>query len=363
MNPFSVVQDALGTLAILEKSRTSLLRRVAAFKEKKLSSAEGATLLEDRLAHPVEAKPLSGKVAGIDSGFLAKSLYSVDLMMVRSVGVVFHLAESQLEKSEYYPTFFSFPKPYLSTMALQKEDIGCSKSLHRLKEEMGTAREVIEKYSPDYCFLDGSLLPQHADKPRKDSNIQPFYQEVLEEFRKLYALSEKKNCELVACVKDSRGTRLKSILEKCLAKEVPELKQNETLYDSYLVDFLLNPNERSFVFPYAESIPEHPVLGDLNSGWAEKIHVFYLKCSRYDLPVRVEFLGTAGEAPAKAARLASVVHALSSSHREFAFPSILLEADIHARLKPEEVSAIHDKILDSLGASFKFRLRRNAKPL
>jgi hypothetical protein len=61
-------------------------------------------------------------------------------------------------------------------------------------------------------------------------------------------------------------------------------------------------------------------------------------------------------------KIASVVFALSSSHREYAFPSVLIEADLRARLKPDEIEIVFNKILDKLSKNFKLRLRREGRP-
>jgi hypothetical protein len=50
-------------------------------------------------------------------------------------------------------------------------------------------------------------------------------------------------------------------------------------------------------------------------------------------------------------------------HREYAFPSILVEADLHARLKQQEIEIVYDKILNKLGKGIKLRLRRDSRPL
>ncbi|MEM4261883.1 MAG: hypothetical protein QXI10_02880, partial [Candidatus Diapherotrites archaeon] len=60
--------------------------------------------------------------------------------------------------------------------------------------------------------------------------------------------------------------------------------------------------------------------------------------------------------------VASVVFALSSLHREYAYPSVLIDADLHARLSPQEIELVFNKIFDKLGGSSRLRLRRENRP-
>lgn len=241
----------------------------------------------------------------------------------------------------------------------------CSKSLLRLREEIRTAREVIEKFSPKYCLLDGSIIPQYADKPRHGSSLVSNYGSIINDFQELYETAERKNCILIACVEDSRGSRFGAILQDTvLAKEKlcePALLDN--CFDSVLLDHLLQTCERSFAFSYTKKISEHPILNEFKREWAEKVFAFYLKPSEFDRPLRVEFLrNPSPELTEQANNIAGIVFALSSMHREYAFPSVLIEADLRAKLKPEEVELVFNKIRDKLSKRLRMQLRRNSRP-
>jgi hypothetical protein len=54
------------------------------------------------------------------------------------------------------------------------------------------------------------------------------------------------------------------------------------------------------------------------------------------------------------------VFALSSLHKEYSYPSVLIEADLRAGLNETDISVVYDKLIDKLGP--KVRMRRNSRP-
>jgi hypothetical protein len=360
----TIINDAVSTISSNEKQREQIAKSLSALQSKNLSAFESSDVLEQQFVFPAKKAELNEKIAGVDSGFVGKSLHSIDLVLVRAVGTVFRFKNGLVEKADYYPNFFSFPTPFLLNLALDNDEFECSKSLLRLKEEIATAKKIIEKFSPDYCLLDGSIIPQYAEKPRSDSSLVSNYQSIINAFQDLYATAEKNNCTLIACVEDSRGSRFCSILqESILAKEkLCDASLLDKCFDSVLLDHLLAKGERSFAFPYTKKISEHPILNEFQQKWSEKVFAFYLKPSDFDRPLRIEFLADKKNLSEQAGKIASIVFALSSLHREYAFPSVLIEADLRARLKPEEIELVFNKILDKLSKRLRMQLRRNSRP-
>jgi len=364
MDLSSVIMEAVESISSAESKRMVLGEKLRKLKQIQ-HSVDEREVFENKLSFPIKGIELDGRIAGVDSGFVGKNLFFLDLILVRSVGVVFEYEQGRLKKAFYHPNFFSFPMPHLSNNALELDEFNCSKSIIRLREETRTATEVIQEFSPKYCFLDGSIIPQYADKPRKDSKIKHIYHSLIQEFERLFETAENKNCFLVACVEDSRGSRFASILkEKILSKE----KLSETDYlsetmDAILLDYFLDVGERSMVFRYSSEAKAHPILSDFSEQWRDSVFCCYLKPAPLDRPLRIEFLHSKEKELSKEAEeIASIASALSSMHREYAFPSVLIEADLHARLKPEEVETVSQKILDKLANKVKLRMRRDARP-
>jgi len=364
MGIHQVILEAVSSISEMDRRRKMQSEKLLPLKNLNLLESGSSELLEENLVSKVQKAELNCQISGVDSGFVGKDLLALDLVIIRAVGAVFHYKQGKLEKADYFPHFYSFPEPRLSNYSLEVDEFQCSKNIQRLIKETETAKQLIQKFSPKYCFIDGSIIPQYADKPRKDSKIKSAYHKMLEEFQALYKTAEESKCELVACVEDSRGSRFRQILQEQLLSNQPSLaEQLNDCYDAILLDYLLKPGERSFAFSYTTKINEHPILMDFDEKWSKAIRAFYLKPVAFDRPLRVEFLHTNGEGISKhASEVASIVFAQSCMHREYAYPQILMEADLRARLTPQEIEIVYDKILNKLGKGFKLRLRRDYRP-
>ncbi len=359
-----VIEEAVECICSSERSMGEVAEKLSVLRSQDLSALGSKELPEQGFICPVRVSSADWKVAAVDSGFVSKTLASMDFTLVRAVGVVFNYSAGKLASTAYWPNLYSFPTPHLSNNALDRDELGCNQSLIRLREEIRTAQEMIEKFKPDYCLLDGSIVPQFADKPRKGSCVASLYKGIVSEFQNLYETAESNSCELVACVEDSRGKRFREILQNELLARV-QIMQPERLdwmFDHSLLDFLLNVGERSFAFRYSKSTAEHPILMDYAQEWGSSIYAFYIKSAPLDRPLRVEMLHKSGSLTEHANKIASMVHVLSSLHKEYAYPAPLIEADLRARLKPEEINTVFNKIIDRLGRRTKLRLRRESRP-
>jgi len=312
---------------------------------------------EENVVEKINKVSLEGIIAGVDSGFVSKKLSYLDLVLVRAVGAIFSYKDGVLSKADYYPYSFSFPQPILLKSGLEKDEEQQSISLLRLKQEVQVSIDVIKKFKPKYIFVDGSIVPQYQDKPRNDSKINSEYNSIIYLFQEFYAVAQQNNCTIISCVEDSRGTRFKQILEELLPLKKINPSFLGDVFDSVLLDNFLLEGERTFHFSYTKNIAMHPILKDLNKVWGEKINVFYLKASNFDKPLRVEFIFTGQE---KVDEIASIVYTLSSLHKEYSYPSVLIEADLRAGLNEQDISVVYDKLVDKLGP--KVRMRRNSRP-
>lgn len=347
-----VLEEAAELIKASDSKRKALASKLIAISK----SSKGIGEANEPLILPVKRIKLDATIAGVDSGFMSESLLSVEIVLVRAMAAIFQYNNGRLFRAEYWPEFVPLPEPIITAKTMQKEDLGTHKSLQRLLREINLAQEVIKRFNPEYCFLDGSIIPQHADKPRNNSRIKPLYKDVINAFEKLFKTAEHNKCTLIACVEDSRGTRLKEMLAN-LDKKIAEAD----CYDVSLLNYALKEAERTCIFSYAKSAKEHPVLQDFSKDYASKLYAFYLRASDYDIPLRVEFLASNTNLSDDANRIASTVYALSSMHREYSYPSVLIEADLRARLKPAEVNAIMDKIFDKLQLNAGFLMKRRSR--
>jgi len=216
------------------------------------------------------------------------------------------------------------------------------RSLFRLKYEISLAIESLEKFSPKILMLDGSILPLPGDRPQDGNAVSPLYNEIIELYKKLYSLSIKKNCLLLGVIKDSRGKRF-----------IETIESNIKTSDTFFLDYLLNEKERTSVMNYSDK--KQAILKDLGE-FSDKLKLFYIKSVQGDRPMRIEFLDN-GTAPDT---IASLVYSLSALNSNYAYPSILIEADLCAALDQRQIEQAQ-RSLSLLSDSIK-PLRRNNRP-
>lgn len=325
------------------------------FLKKKLSFNNS-----DNFVEPIEDINFSGVIAGVDSGFVSKRMSFVDIVLIRTCGAIFTYCDSVLKKADYFPSPVILPKPILLKNGLEKDEELQSVSLERLKEEIMTSIEIIKKYKPNYLFIDGSIVLQYQDKPRKDSDLTSDYKSMINLFEELYGIAQENSTILISTIEDSRGNRFNQITSS-FVNSFSSKKELSYLSDTAILDYLLLKKERTFSFPYTQDIESHAILKDYSKKWSKNIFVFYLKPSEFDFPLRVEFICLDNSKLKKVSdEIASIVYKLSSLYREYAYPSILIEADLRARLNEKDISIVYEKLIDKLGS--KLVMRRNSRP-
>ncbi len=278
------------------------------------------------LAVPVSGVPLDLSVCAVDGGLLTHRMHGIDIAVSRSVGVNLVYRDSSIVEHNYHPT--KNPRPDIDVKsALDDHEANTFKSLVRLKSEITCAIETLEKFNPDLLLLDGSLLPVPGDVPSRESELHPLYTDILGLYERLF--SSGKN--IAGVIKDTRAKRLSSL--KCS--------------DSVLSSYLLNVNERTKEIDYFGEIANKEL-----SSLGKKIKVTYMKPSQEDLPLRVEIFGDVE-------KISSQVYTLSAISSHFAYPAILVEADMCAALDPIEMESVELSLSRLAGIK---PLRRNFRP-
>ncbi|VVC04216.1 NurA domain protein [Candidatus Bilamarchaeum dharawalense] len=273
---------------------------------------------------PVKKSPIDLSVCAVDGGLLAHRLHGADIVITRAVGVNFVYSNSTLKKCSYWPEKNPNPKIFMKN-SLDEHEAMVFRSLIRLKEELSCAILSLQKFSPQVLLMDGSLLPLPSDRPGEASELDSLYSEVLKLYEKLYQDCNAKKCSLIGVIKDSRSRKM--------AKEF-----GLNCSDSVFCNFLLKEFERTNTMSYSE-----------NSG----IDVFYIKPSKNDLPLRIETTSQASDF------VASIISSLSSFSESFAYPAVLIEADMCAALDPKELEPIEFFLNQLSGMK---PLRRNSRP-
>jgi len=315
--------------------------------------------LEPKLTLTVEKAPQTTKLLAVDGGILGEELHSLDLFVAKACAVMFHYKDGAVQGCDYYPSPFP-PYEYTAEHSLQTHEFNWYKNLARINCELDCTLGAIKTLSPDAVFLDGSIVPQVGDKPSHDSGAYPQYDKALEKWKEIYELCDERGTALLGIIKDSRGRRFIDLLLASVPALAPYATALAKTNDTTFLHSLLQPGERTAAFKYSGDASENTVLRDVGE-WSKKVASFYVKPVEFDRPLRVDFL-LGGDAK-KIGQHASLVRSLSSDNQSYAYPGILIEADLRAALEPQEMEAAKAMLASELGLQPElFALRRNSRP-
>jgi hypothetical protein len=339
--------------------------------------AVASSIIDSQFYTKIEPTSLSGlRIAGIDGGLVRKRFRSMDLVLTRGVAVIFQFGPEDGPVVDFYPD--AFPEPKISPLMLTLSSIELDQlaSLERIAVELRVTLSVLEEFHTDLILLDGSLFYHPRDRPQTGSIVYEKFQEVLSLYKQLYHKARKKGTTLVGIVKDSRSTRISTILGEILPHIVREPTVFEMMQgvdyrwllkisrDCDLLDTFLEEGERSFVFRYSSELHLNTnSASDDISAWASKIWVTYLKTARDDLPVRVEFLSPEDDeiVTDKLDKALSAVLPLSSQHPEYGIPTPILEADARAKITANETRLIIDRLMALSGLTYMTLEKRRSR--
>lgn len=339
--------------------------------------AVASSIIDSQFYTKIEPTSLSGlRIAGIDGGLVRKRFRSMDLVLTRGVAVIFQFGPEDGPVVDFYPD--AFPEPKISPLMLTLSSIELDQlaSLERIAVELRVTLSVLEEFHTDLILLDGSLFYHPRDRPQTGSIVYEKFQEVLSLYKQLYHKARKKGTTLVGIVKDSRSTRISTILGEILPHIVREPTVFEMMQgvdyrwllkisrDCDLLDTFLEEGERSFVFRYSSELHLNTnSASDDISAWAPSIWVTYLKTARDDLPVRVEFLSPEDDeiVTDKLDKALSAVLPLSSQHPEYGIPTPILEADARAKITANETRLIIDRLMALSGLTYMTLEKRRSR--
>jgi len=291
-------------------------------------------------------------VAGVDGGIIKKSLHGIDLLLLRTVGVIFYFENGKLKKTEYFPQAIPSPVPEAFFDPFSDVEFEINANMKRQIAEVTTAQQVIEKFSPDILLMHGSIVPHYTSKA--EGILLKTYDQMIESYKKLFSLSGK---TLVAgVVEDSRGKRFCDIVSNKVQLNSEDQILLQRTRDTNLLTYLLKLKERTFSFPYAEK--NHFILREFPE-FSEKISTFYMRSAEFDRPIRIDFLGKEEEAE----KISSLIFPLVKNS-SYAIPSILVEADQRAKLTDKDFQIFFSDLVNKVGRlPAIFELRREDRPL
>lgn len=313
------------------------------------------------------------RVAAVDGGIIARELHGSAFAVLKACAVEFSYkpdgAFDQTAGVKSWPSGKRVPLTVSTEYGLDSTEFHWFTNLSRLRLEVQAARRAVEQFAPDVLLLDGSIVPQAADKPREHSALNDAYAEVVDNFKALYQDCQKNNVLLAGVNKDSRGKQLTHYLPNVITALRPFKARLERLGDSVFLSEALKEGERSFAFAYSQATDVNPVMRDLGP-WAKSIASYYLRPSALDRPVRVDLFlpellkGNVGSAREKVNASASWLSRLCAINARYAYPAVLIEADLRAAVRPDEFERVLAQLRSKTGQNnpLFFELRRNSRP-
>ncbi|MEI8364629.1 MAG: DNA double-strand break repair nuclease NurA [archaeon] len=343
--------EILEIVELIEKTTKRNQVIVNEIKKTDLRKKKNPYNQEEMIIEKINPLPSNNlKIAGVDSGFCSKALNFGSITIIKEVGVIFSYKDNKLSSTKYFPLAYNLAKPYLTTSALEIEEVLYNTSILRLNKELSLASEILghskTKTDLDFLLLDGSIIPQYITRPGKESKLYDDYNYLLNKFFNLYDLARERKVFLVGVIEDCRADRFFNFINN---EEIIEKKVDNVIYDSNLISSLLLKGERTGIMLYSKKSKDHPILRDFPEDITKNLYVVYLKVSDFDYPLRLEFIyfpeyGLSLKEYTE--KIVSTLSLVSSHNKQYVYPAPLVEADIRSRLKENEIERIMTNIFE-----------------
>jgi len=340
---FKAIDSIVNEIKVVEERRKRLAEII---KQSTISSSQ---FLENELIKKVERSNLNARIAGIDSSIMQKSLHGIDILLIRAVSVIYDFENGKLKNVEYYSPS-AFFEPIIFQNQFSEIDLDLASNIVRQEKEVKIAKETIEKFRPKFLFMDGSILPHYIPSIDKDSPLYSYYKKAIDSYKSLFESSKKFETVLAGIIEDSRAARFCNLIAESLKLEKEFLLILEKSKDTNLLEYILKKGERTAAFYYSSQ----PSIFNFNS---KDFASFYVKVSEFDFPLRVDFLNSK---ESLADEISSVLLSMVTSE-DYSFPSILIEADLRARLSEKEMEAFYNELVGRLGFISSIRKKRRER--
>lgn len=293
-------------------------------------------------------------IAAVDGGIVSEEYQSAQLVLYRSVCCVFEYKDGKVVRNASRPAGADGYEQSFREAAEESENAQRD-SILRLRSEITRATEAVEFFSPTMLFLDGSIFPNPADRPSKDSAAHSEFEALLGEYRALFRACQKNSVTLAGIVKDCKSRVFLDALRKSRAFAQYYSRHSSFLSrtnDSAFLSMALATDTRTGLVP----LERQDLPRDLIS---TRPAITYLKAVPHDRPLRVEFADAS-----KADGACEIICALCKGNQRYAYPAILIEADLRAAMDPRELEVAYARISSKLGVDCVSlrKLRRNERP-
>ena len=343
----------------LEKNRESTAEFL---KDEDIKSIDSDVLMENCFLKETDQRvlPENFSVCGVDGGIIKKQYSGVDVVLSRAAASLFYFSGGKLDKSMTLPRNLVSPDVQYIESPLDVRSFNLSSSFIRLHKEVSIAIKALEE-EPDMLLLDGSIVPQYAERPEKGSEARKFYDELIDKYETLFEKVISGNVLLGGVIEDSRSKRYCEELAK--QDFIPEDMINvlENTRDTNMLEYLMEKGQRTGVMRYAKEYEKHVVLNDIGEK-GKRVKNFYLKTAKDASPIRIDFLGL--DDPIETAeKLSEKLVPLCSYSSTYGIPSVIVEADQRAKLSEQDLKRFESRLSSVIGPMPGLKsLRRNTRP-
>jgi len=352
------IDDSILNVARSWVERQSKLNAFALHAKKALITNDD--FLQSEAVHKINPCNVNGRFCAIDGSIACEQLHGLDVVFYRSVGVHFNYVNSKPTEVKYFPKTRPELNVCADSFSSQFEKTRFT-SLVRLKSELQCALSCLSSFDLDFLLLDGSIAPLVDDKPSADSTLCSLYTQIIDLYQSLYSQCLQKNCTLVGVIKDSRSSRFYDMVRQSLKQSDSQEAKNidVSCSDTIFLDHYLQKNERTCAFRHSATTQKNPALKDLGK-FASNICAFYIKPVAEDRPIRIEFL----QSELSFSKIADTLSSLCALNAHYAYPAILIEADLRVAFDPTEITSAISELQTRIGLSKDglFQLRRNTRP-
>ncbi|MHA1670864.1 MAG: DNA double-strand break repair nuclease NurA [Promethearchaeota archaeon] len=306
-------------------------------------------------------------VASVDGSSVVKHFMNADFSFLKAICVKYYFYKNDSSKIKYYPDVSGYNN-YLvqgNFINMEENNVDAQISMDMNFMEINLLNDLIEiSDNLDLIIIDGSIVPMPINLIfGRNDDISHKYDNLLREYRRLYANCTDKDIILIGSIKDTRT----SALIHSLRSGIQILKPNTSRLSDFIkinyrqiinyfsdLDFftrLLNKSERSCIFNCKKDmkkIRESGIKKEIPDYFPYNFYAFYLKTVKHDTPCRIEFFtnedDTIKEASEKANLISSIILPISIYNENYGLPIPQIEAHRRAVFKPSEINLLFNNL-------------------
>ncbi len=317
-----------------ENLAETIAQKINALLKKEKETSE--FLRQFGLAKKVQTRNVNTRFACIDGGVAKYSYYLLDIIFLKSAGLVYDIKEGKVENIKQYPEVIRSDIIAVTT-GLDDIELGVYTNLYRQLKEVETAIDIANSEAINFLAMDGSIIPHYSYVPFSSPLVSGLFQKLIERYRELFSICKNKNIVLFGLVKASRGQRFCQVI---MEKHGIHL---ESKRDLSLLNFMLQKGERTLIFDYSNNPTQHPILKHFPE---YPIKSFYIKNAEHDFPIRVDFLALQDEEKEAGEISNLILHFTIDNSNNI--PIFMLEIDKRVRLANQEAETLNSEILGKL---------------